>query len=265
MPEEIIGPWRREDYESFIAFEDEYSPKIQNALSLATLLSPNRYGSRSSASFDRDGAVKVWALHRKHPIYIWLESQENFRKLWRVFLQLQSRATPNSPLAEEAAPFKLLHVLVEQAFWFFRLKDVHARFRGRESGFGPTAPRRRAAIKHVNSLLELCNKGVCLSGMDQREFERYLIKFRDQMKEVQRKPRGDAGTFIRDTLGFTAYFWYCDLRMSSPAIIEHFAALLDADCDYRTAQRHCSNAKLKHKEMVAEVLNKQTGQVTSRS
>lgn len=260
MPDEMVGPWRRKDYESFIALDTELNPRLSEAAVRALSLGIKFDPRQAPVEIDQGTVDQAWDIRRKHPIYRWLNSQKNFQDLWRLFEKLRAKAIPKSDLANPTAPFKFLSRIVESAFWLFVMKDIQRR-EPDSKNYGATKERRKIAKKYINGLLDLSEHGVSIEGgVERQQFEKLLRKFRDELERLKRKPRGGPRCFEKNILEGLAFGIYFDFRLSAPTIVELFAAMANVECDIRTATRYFNAAKKKYRTMLAKELAKVPGQ-----
>jgi hypothetical protein len=262
MPNDMVGPWRREDYDSFLALDVEFVPPqsgyggLMSLGSLMALPSSRRQENEAQAS----KIEAAWKLRRNHPIFKSLSSDQTYRLLWKQFERGQTRAAPGSKLASPFAPFVFLKIVVAQVGWGYEVRGYDQRRRDRKFGYGPTATRRRAAIKHADALLELIAHGVATDYTVSAQLKSSLTALRDNLNAIPRKPRAGKGSMMRMILQATARDLNWKLDLSSPVMVEHIAALIDTPCDYRTATRHCLDARNARRQLLAAVLSEQAGQ-----
>jgi hypothetical protein len=254
MLSEMVGPWRRTEYDSFVRLDTELKPAKPVYQTLSGLMSPLSVAAAAASASaevarqdEADRVDKAWSVRRMHPIYLWLKSRPEFDTLWRLFEKMRAQAKTDATIQAANAPFVLLRIIVEYVGVIFDVRQVERRG---VIPYGPSTSRRRAAIGHVDALVKLSNEGVNLRGIEGAQLRNLLNRFGEQLRNVKRKPRGGKGSSIRRVLELTAFELVASLRLSSPSILANVAALADHVCDEKTAQRYFRHAESKYSELL---------------
>jgi hypothetical protein len=253
MPKEMVGAWSREDYVAFLRLDVELLDPWPPPNTLAALYRM----TRPATEVNEISAAKVkdaWAIREKTPIYKSLKSNELYKKSFEVFCKSRAKAKHNSKLNLPTAPFVFQKILVENMGTYFLIRDLSKKYGISHEEFGPTAKRRALATKCVTELLKLEHQGVYLRGMEGAQLKSLLLEFRDQLMSLKRKPRADSETPARSMIQRVAYEMWAKLQLRSPAIVAHFASLIEAECDIRTAARYCDKAQSKYRADLAAAL-----------
>jgi hypothetical protein len=265
MPNDPVRPWPREHVASFTELDTALKPEKPTHQTLAGLMGLG-LAMAESDNAKNDEARRIsqaWQLRKIHPVYLWLDSREEFHELCRLFEDRRKRLGSNAKIAAPNAPFILLEIVVEWVDLLFNVLDFEkCTAAQKKRPTGPTKLRRAAAVKHAEALIRLSDEGVNLSGIEGAQLRRLLVQFREQISGIERKPRGGKGSSIRLVLELVAFQLFSKLGLSSPSILENLAALADVDCDNRSAQRYSRHAKRKYRELLAEGLQKTGGQLT---
>jgi hypothetical protein len=253
-------PWQREDVEAFLRLLERYiesERKIHYSLSglqvadatmvrLSDLLSLASPEEKANARIE-----KGWAEIRAHSVYQWLDKQPAFCASWKFFQRARAKAKPHRKMAASDAPFVYLHIVVE---WASILHDVKKLAPNLEKKRGPTSSRRKFAIRHAQTLIQLSDEGVQLSGIDGLQLRRLLIKFIREVEGVKRKRRADKNSTMRDVLEHAAYLLLTKLELTYPSILANLAALANVECPIKNAQRYFAVARRKHQENLRKSL-----------
>src|SRR5690349_3779951 len=88
---EKIGPWRRQDCESFLALDCELKPPppppretMLTGLFGSAFSYPNYLAPPPPA--DQQPLIdEAWRVRNEHPVYQWLKKNENFKAAWKAF------------------------------------------------------------------------------------------------------------------------------------------------------------------------------------
>lgn len=254
-----LGPWRWEDFESFLALDAEVQPRTQNEL-LSGLLSLGEKAPTSGAMewWHKEQARLVdaaWAARRSHPVYKSLQADPNFRAAELVF-QRRRKAATSGNLVSEGAPFLFLREFVRHVGYAYQFRHG-----SNLSNYGAHADRRRAALKHAKALRELFDWGVSFRDyFDTENCRRLLKKLCEELPQVKRKDYEGKRRAERWVLKAFAssLVTYCNL--SSPAVITHFARMVGLACETKTAQRYCAEATKRHQELLAAAVLRATAQ-----
>jgi hypothetical protein len=254
MSDHIIGPWRSDDWQSFLSLDVELPPP-RPPNTLAGLLGTRApFGGLELAwrAEQREAQLAAaWAARCAHPVYKALQQDLHFRQAWKVFDGAHRRAKEGK-LASDTTPFQFLHEYVWFAGHAFQIPRSTA-----TTKYGPSIERRRSAVKHAAALSELLGAGVALkSYSDTEALEALLKQLRAELTAMKRKRYGGARSFERSILkGFAhALIVHCELK--SPAVVTHFARMVSVACEPKTAQRYCNEAAKQWAETMADALRR---------
>jgi hypothetical protein len=248
-----IGPWRWEDFDSFLALDAELQPPTQNALLSDLLRLGEKVPTSSAMEWWRGEQARLvdaaWAARRSHPIYKSLQADPNFRAAALVF-ERRRRAAKGGELSSPSAPFLFLREFVRHVGYSYQFS------RGaRLSNYGAHADRRRAALRHAQALRDLLDRGVGFRDFFDTENCRTLLKkLCEELPQIKRKDYEGKRRAERWVLkGFaSSLLTHCNL--SSPAVITHFARMVGLACETKTAQRYCAEAAKRRRELLAAAL-----------
>jgi hypothetical protein len=204
---------------------------------------------------------EAWAARRAHPVYRQLRRDPNFVAAWKVFERAQKN-TDIKKLASPTAPFSFLREFVERAgsvYEFSSLVKVASQNKNQASQnknrYGATAERRRRAAKRAVELRGLIAKGVRLEDyMDTRTLDSLLGRLVEELAAASRKKYGGKREFARNELKGLAFSLLARCGLRSPAVVSHFARMVNVPCDEKTAQRYCNEAANKWRLMLARAL-----------
>ncbi len=155
-----VGPWRTEDYESFVALATDPPPK---PLTLNALMSLSRFEPSQPEQWTLktlDFVNEALSIRRKHPVYKWLQKNQDFRAAWGAFDRVRKRSagkTGSAKLVSPTAELVFLREFVRYAGWAYMWGK-----RSKPSNYGANADRRRAAAKCANALAQLITEGISL-------------------------------------------------------------------------------------------------------
>jgi hypothetical protein len=235
-----VGPWRREDYENFIALATEPPPPAPPGYTtLSSLLGLSRESPSDQPTLKLLKFVeKEWVVRQKHPVYKWLLKNQDFRDAWSAFKRIKKRP------ARQPAPIKLNSLQVELIFlrefvrhagWAYTWVD------SKRSNYGANADRRRAAAKHAKALSQLLSEGVSLlSYTETQRLISTLDSFVEQLEATRRKSYGGVRERARAIQKILARALISDCGLKSPSVIASFARMVGAPCDLKTARRYCA-------------------------
>lgn len=247
---EKIGPWRAEDYQSFLRLDVVEQVQLPYP-------PPNTWGGLlgllgvESWPTKRAGLVdQGWETRKAHPVYRQLLTDQSFLAAWRAF---QSSAKRKKSLKAQYlnSPFLFLREFVRHAGFMYQFGHVRA-----TSKYGPTKKRRDRAEKLSGELLGLLDQGVRLRDyMQDQTFRALLTTFVGELSATPRKEYGGVRSSERWVLKSLAssLLMYCDCR--SAAVLTHFADMVNAPCDAKTAQRYFKEAAIKHRTLLATALS----------
>lgn len=258
MPELKVGPWRAEDYHSFIMLSTR-APEISSLQTRPTTLSgllslAGNFTDESRSRAEAEIVSEAWEVRLAHPIYRSLKRNPSFTAAWTVFDKARKNAK-SEKLKSAFAPFEFLRVIVEQAGEMYQFRSLGRVNVPNKRRYGATAERRRRAAKRAGQLKELMANGIRLESYeDNRTLNTLLDRLVLQLASTPRKQYGGKREYERKILIDLAFSLIvsCDLR--SPAVVGHFARLVNAPCDEKTAQRYTNQAAKKWRLLLARVL-----------
>lgn len=255
MSENKVGPWLSRDYDGFIALDVELKSETlaaEGGLSLASLLRKPEDGALKAAEF-RERLESAWAVRRAHPVYKELQANPNFRAAWSAFENSVKRST-SVKLTSPNAPLLFLREFVTYAGHYYRFGKPPPKLPWRRDVHGPSAKRRRQATKHATELVSLLDQGIRLDDYAKnRSLHTLLKELISELAATTRKPYGGRRQHERWILTSLAgsLYMYCGLK--SPAVLTHFARMVGASCEEKTAQRYCNEQARKWDESVANI------------
>jgi hypothetical protein len=266
MLSEMVGPWRRVDYDKFVELGTDVKPIKSLPTTLGGLMQMYTPPNPSVLKEQEAQLVqKAWNVRKAHPIYLWLQSSPIFAELWRLFEKQRSQAASEDKVALPNAPFVMLKIIVEWAGVSFDVAEFERRASGQKRTDRATKPRRKAAVRHADALIKLLNQGVHMQGIENYQLKRLLAQFREEVNNINRKPREGKGSTSRGILEIAAFQMVANLGLSSPSILANLAAFVDTPCDYKTAQRIFRRAEKKYRDLLAQGLRVLPGQITPQS
>lgn len=250
LPEKV-GPWRREDYESFLALDCELKPPpakptmtglLGNVLDYQNFLArplATREQQLDDANKERQRLIDdAWEVRRAHPVYQWLSKDANFKAAWRVFENRRKEAS-DGKLAKPTVVFEFL-----QQFVTFAGSAYITSSRPVTSKSGGHTNDRRSAIKHADALGTLLSNGVELDDYSETQrLGKLLKKLSTELRKTKRKKYGGARAVERSILKSFAMIMTVCCGLKSPAILTHFANMVGLSCDEKKAQRYCDEAQ----------------------
>lgn len=250
--EKKLGPWLSKDYENFIALDVELkseTPAAGGLMSLSSLVGKSDDEAQKAAEFQKklEGA---WAVRRAHPVYKALQADPNFRAAWSAFESSKKRSA-SAGLKSPTAPFVFLREYVKYAGHYYSFGKPRLHSKG--YSYGPSAKRRRQATKHATELVSLIDQGVRLSDYSKTPTLRSLLKdLLSELAATSRKSYGGARENERWVLNSLAHSLYVYCGLKSPAVVTHFARMVGASCEEKTAQRYCNQQARKWDKLVKD-------------
>jgi hypothetical protein len=251
MMREKAEPWQRDDVQTFLRLLEgniESERAVPFSLSGFTppsaLLSPTSKEERIKSRIEN-----AWRAIRAHSIYRWLEEQPAFSKSWKLFHRTKARAKPGSKISASDAPFIFLHIIVEWAPILHDVKELTPKITMKR---GPTASRRKLAIKAAETIIQLSDEGLYLSGLDGVQLRKLLIKFIREVQSIKRKRRADKNSTVREVLEHAAYQLLTKLDLTYPSILANLAALANVECPTKNAQRYFVVARRRYRSLLVK-------------
>jgi hypothetical protein len=233
------GPWPHEDVSSFLDLSERIgtiqAPRVGQRLSSLMSLLPLPNTVLSDGDFA--SIEKAWEARRKHPVYKWLDENENFRAARSTFYKLKQKAQ-SEKLKAPTAEFAFMRLVVESADLFLRRKQN-------------TSPPRKAHKRLRNSarnyaakLLSSFQNGLGLpSYSQQRQLEGLLTELHVELRSDKRKPYGGVRVEGSHFLEFLAVQFFRCLDLCSPAIIQDIGNMVGVDRDSKACARYVKRAK----------------------
>jgi hypothetical protein len=230
-----IGPWSDDDWKDFLALDVELQPPRRNTLSgLLGIGGLEQYREHQQRT---ELVAAAWKARHSHQVYKALVDDLNFRQAWNVF-ERRRKVAGEGKLAAHNAPFVFLHEMVEHAGYAYQLR------KGPDVSRGGHAKRRRAATRHADALTALLSSGIRMKDYIDTDRLRTLLKrLSDEMRTTRRKDYGGKRYMARWLLKGLAYALVMKFDLRSPAIVCHFARMVDLACETKTAQRYCAEAE----------------------
>lgn len=233
MSDPMIGPWSFADWQAFTDLDDHYG---RNALAKVTFGQPARLSQFTDAE-------QAWAARRASPVYQWMMENAPFLEAHRLFLRLRKHASGGkilSPFAE----FIFLRIVARHGAIGFLAANSRA------EKPGATARKRMAAIRAIDDLRRLFADGVRIDdSLKHVRLESMLADLRAQLASTKRKVYEGKDAPKRTMLQSLAYHLVKELGLASPAIVTHVADMTGLSCEYRTAQRYCTEGKTLHRRV----------------
>lgn len=241
MDKSKVGPWLKKDFDSFLVLPIE----MRTMNSLADWHFKWTHGSDRLSPSGRQFIDEGWKTRRAHPVFIWLEKEQTFNRIWKLFKHKQKKATSDDKLRHPKSDFELLNVIVDCAGWAFWGAELSSGQPGKQRGqkCGLTSGNRKQAIAYATRLLDLDRREVCLSDVVKRgELRTLLGELRLELKQTKRKPRMGARAVELTPIMVFARRLVRAVGFPSSAAVMAFAELVNVKCDARTAQRYVTDA-----------------------
>ncbi|HEX7113695.1 MAG TPA: hypothetical protein VF193_01055 [Steroidobacter sp.] len=211
----MIGPWRFEDWESFL---QPWSDALAHP---APCQQP----------------PPAW---RKHPIYTWLAAKTAFSEALKLFQRARAKARNDTPDEAEHAEFVFAQIWAICGYFAF----TEPQWQATGYRFSVTADKRMKAIRALTGVWDLFAQGVMLDDdSKQLQLEALLRELVLKLATTRRAQYEGRRAAERKMLrGFARLLWE-RLGVASPAIVMRFAEVFGLPCDARRAQRYCAEAK----------------------
>jgi hypothetical protein len=242
--------WPHEDVQSFLNLGERIGPtakspklgELWRLSSLASLLAPKTVLTEGDFVTLED----AWRARRKHPIYKWLDKNEDFRAARSTFQKLQLKAHGNK-LKASTAEFVFMRLVVENADLYFRRKLSESRPRGAIKHL------RISADKHAGKLLDLFADGLGLSSYpQQKQLEESLRALQIELRSQHRKPYGGSRVAASNFLEYFALQLNIDLDLHSPAIVQDIGDMVGISRDTKACGIYAKRAKERWRAAISE-------------
>jgi hypothetical protein len=200
---------------------------------------PEEIGEGGSALHPRYTTIdEALAARTKHPLGAWLSQNPDFKKAWALFRRLRNKAT-DGPLTASSAELIFLRLVVMDAGLALLERGSPRQNRG------DTKKGRERAMRHVKALLSFFGRGIGPQDpSDQRQLASMLRELQTELSEPRSRKTYSAdrtkGTAALKTL---AQSLRRELRLRSPAIIEHVSRMIGSPRDTRACARYCDAAE----------------------